>query len=313
MVKFISVWTIIIRGGIMKIGIDIGGNHIAVGLINQMGTIICKSEKEINNKLIAKDFPKILLRTIIEQIENVLKESKKNISTVNLIGIAVPGMVSETSIIKAENLHIENMPIVKEINKFYNIPIKLRNDAKCAALAEKEYGSLKKANDAIFLTLGTGIGGAVFLNGELLVPKKYEGFEIGHMIIEKNGIQCNCGRKGCFEKYASMNALKEKIAKKIGKENISAEELKNILRNTEFNNVVDEYIEDLSLGISNLINIFEPEVIAIGGSFAYFEKTLFNKLNVRLKQEELFNKNNIPKLVLAKLKNDAGIVGSVLN
>ena len=297
----------------MKIGIDIGGNHIAVGLINQMGTIICKSEKEINNKLIAKDFPKILLRTIIEQIENVLKESKKNISTVNLIGIAVPGMVSETSIIKAENLHIENMPIVKEINKFYNIPIKLRNDAKCAALAEKEYGSLKKANDAIFLTLGTGIGGAVFLNGELLVPKKYEGFEIGHMIIEKNGIQCNCGRKGCFEKYASMNALKEKIAKKIGKENISAEELKNILRNTEFNNVVDEYIEDLSLGISNLINIFEPEVIAIGGSFAYFEKTLFNKLNVRLKQEELFNKNNIPKLVLAKLKNDAGIVGSVLN
>ena len=297
----------------MKIGIDIGGNHIAVGLINQMGTIICKSEKEINNKLIAKDFPKILLRTIIEQIENVLKESKKNISTVNLIGIAVPGMVSETSIIKAENLHIENMPIVKEINKFYNIPIKLRNDAKCAALAEKEYGSLKKANDAIFLTLGTGIGGAVFLNGELLVPKKYEGFEIGHMIIEKNGIQCNCGRKGCFEKYASMNALKEKIAKKIGKENMSAEELKNILRNTEFNNVVDEYIEDLSLGISNLINIFEPEVIAIGGSFAYFEKTLFNKLNVRLKQEELFNKNNIPKLVLAKLKNDAGIVGSVLN
>ena len=297
----------------MKIGIDIGGNHIAVGLINQMGTIICKSEKEINNKLIAKDFPKILLRTIIEQIENVLKESKKNISTVNLIGIAVPGMVSETSIIKAENLHIENMPIVKEINKFYNIPIKLRNDAKCAALAEKEYGSLKKANDAIFLTLGTGIGGAVFLNGELLVPKKYEGFEIGHMIIEKNGIQCNCGRKGCFEKYASMNALKEKIAKKIGKENISAEELKNILRNTEFNNVVDEYIEDLSLGISNLINIFEPEIIAIGGSFAYFEKTLFNKLNVRLKQEELFNKNNIPKLVLAKLKNDAGIVGSVLN
>ncbi len=297
----------------MKIGIDIGGNHIAVGLINQMGTIICKSEKEINNKLIAKDFPKILLRTIIEQIENVLKESKKNISTVNLIGIAVPGMVSETSIIKAENLHIENMPIVKEINKFYNIPIKLRNDAKCAALAEKEYGSLKKSNDAIFLTLGTGIGGAVFLNGELLVPKKYEGFEIGHMVIEKNGIQCNCGRKGCFEKYASMNALKEKIAKKIGKENISAEELKNILRNTEFNNVVDEYIEDLSLGISNLINIFEPEVIAIGGSFAYFEKTLFNKLNVRLKQEELFNKNNIPKLVLAKLKNDAGIVGSVLN
>ncbi|MGN1301806.1 MAG: ROK family protein, partial [Clostridia bacterium] len=228
----------------------------------------------------------------------------------------VPGMVSETSIIKAENLHIRNLPIIKEINKFFNIPIKLRNDAKCAALAEKEYGSLKKAKDAIFLTIGTGIGGAVFLNGELLVPKKYEGFEIGHMTIERNGLQCNCGRRGCFEKYASMSALKEKIANKLGKEEITGEELKAMLENvenTKINNIVDEYIENLSLGIASLINIFEPELISIGGSFAHYEKTLLNKLNVRLKKEELFNKSNMPRVVLAKLKNDAGIIGSVLN
>lgn len=299
----------------MKIGIDIGGSHVAVGLINQTGTIICKSEKNVSNELKEEDFSKILIKTMIEQIELVLEKSKKDITSVNLIGIAVPGMVSETNIIKAENLHIKNLPITKEINKFFNIPIKLRNDAKCAALAEKEYGSLKKAKDAIFLTLGTGIGGAVFLNEELLVPKKYEGFEIGHMVIEKNGIQCNCGRKGCFEKYASMSALKEKIAKKVGKDNITGEELKEILENVEnedINNIVDEFIENLSLGIANLINIFEPELISIGGSFAHFEKTLLNKLNLRLKQEELFNKNNMPKIVLAKLKNDAGIIGSVL-
>lgn len=299
----------------MKIGVDIGGSHVAVGLINQTGKIVCKSEKNLNNKLNLEDFPKTLVNTIIEQIEIVLENAKIDISKVNLIGIAVPGMVSKTSIIKAENLHIKNLPIVEEINKFYNIPIKLRNDAKCAALAEKEYGSLRKAKDAIFLGIGTGIGGAVFLKGELLVPQKYEGFEIGHIIIEKKGLQCNCGRRGCFEKYASMSALKEKIAKVHGKESITGEELKEILENTEnaeISKIVDEYIENLCIGIGNLINIFEPETISIGGSFAYFEKTLLNKLNLRLQKEEVFNKENLPKILLAKLKNDAGIIGSVL-
>lgn len=299
----------------MKIGIDIGGSHVAVGLINQTGKIIYKSEISISNKLKEKDFSQKLIKTIIEQIEIVLEETKKNITEVSLIGIAVPGMVSKKEIIKAENLYIKDLPIVKEINKFYNIPIRLRNDAKCAALAEKEYGSLKKAKDAIFLTLGTGIGGAAFLNGELLVPQRYEGFEFGHITIERNGLECNCGRKGCFEKYASMKVLKEKIAKKLNRERISGRELESIIENEEnleISNIVNEYIEDLCSGISSLINIFEPEIISIGGSFAYYEKTLLKKLISRLEKEEIFNKNHMPKVVLAKLKNDAGIIGSVI-
>lgn len=299
----------------MKIGIDIGGSHVAVGLINRAGTIICTSEQNIGKEINEKDFPNTLIKIILEQIQNVLEKSKEDITSVNLIGIAVPGMVSKTNIIKAENLKIKNLPIVKEINKFYNIPIKLRNDAKCAALAEKEYGSLKKAKDAIFLTLGTGIGGAVFLNGELLVPNKYEGFEIGHMVIEKNGLECNCGRKGCFEKYASMKVLKEKIAKKLGKTEVYGEELENILKQAkelELEDIINEYIEDLCIGLVNLINIFEPELISIGGSFAHHEKTLLKKLNSRLEKEDIFNKSNMPKIVIAKLKNDAGIIGSVL-
>lgn len=299
----------------MKIGIDIGGSHIAVGLITYNGTIICKKEKDISNNLKKEDYTKILIETIIDQIQYVLEKGKTDITKISLIGIAVPGMVSKTSIIKAENLHIKDLEITKEINKYFNVPVKLKNDAKCAALAEKEYGSLKKAKDAIFLSLGTGIGGAVFLNDELLVPKKYEGFEIGHMVIQKNGIKCNCGRRGCFEKYASMKALKEKLAKKMEQKNITKEELKNILENNEneeINKIIDEYIDNLCLGISNLINIFEPEIISIGGSFAFYEKTLLKKLETKLKQEALFNNNNVPKLVVAKLKNDAGMIGSVL-
>ena len=298
----------------MKIGIDIGGSHVAVGLIETYGKIICKSEEDLNNNLKEKDFEKKLLNSIIEQIENVLKQNKLDITKISSIGIAVPGMVSETHIIKAENLHIKDFNIVSEINKYYNVPIKLRNDAKCAALAEKEYGSLKKCDDAMFVTIGTGIGGAVFLKGELLVPTKYEGFEIGHMVIEKDGLKCNCGRCGCFEKYASMKALRTNMEEELKIDNITGERLKEIIEKEENDNIkgiIDEYIKNLSLGLANLINIFEPEIISIGGSFAYHEK-LLEKLVSKLKKEDLFNKDLIPRIVLAKLKNDAGMVGSVL-
>lgn len=298
----------------MKIGIDIGGSHVSVGLIETYGKIICKSEEDINNNLKEKDFEQKLINSIIGQIENLLNKKNIDITKVSLIGIAVPGMVSDTHIIKAENLHIKDFNIVSEINKYYNVPIKLRNDAKCAALAEKDYGSLKKADDAMFVTIGTGIGGAVFLGGELLVPAKYEGFEIGHMVIKKDGLKCNCGRNGCFEKYASIKALKTNIERELKINNITGEELKEIIEKEENENVktiIDEYIKNLSLGLANLINIFEPEIISIGGSFAYHKK-LLEKLIVSIKEEDLFNKSLVPKIVLAKLKNDAGIVGSVL-
>lgn len=301
----------------MKVGIDIGGSHVSIGLISPSGKIICKNDRELNNNLKQKNFEKILVEALIKQIEDVLEKSKTDITKVSLIGIAVPGMVSKESIIKAENLHIKDFNISKEINKYYNVPIKLKNDAKCAALAEKEYGSLKKAKDAIFLSIGTGIGGAVFLDNNLLVPKKYEGFEIGHMVIKKEGIQCNCGRKGCFEKYASMKALRDKVKIELQKENLTGEELKNIIESNKeslvINEIIEEYISDLSLGICNLINIFEPELISIGGSFAFYEGTLLKRLNNKIKEEKLFNHNSIPQIVLAKLKNDAGIVGAVLD
>ena len=300
----------------MKIGIDIGGSHVAIGLINESGTIIAKEEKDLNNHLREENYSEKLVNTIIELITKILEDKKIDVNKISLIGIAVPGTVSDTHIIKADNLHIKNFNIVSEINKFYNIKIMLRNDAKCAAIAEKEYGSLKKYNDAVFLTIGTGIGGAVFLGGNLLKPKKYEGFEIGHMVIEKNGIQCNCGNKGCFERYASMKVLRDMVKKELKKENLSGQELKDILiapeNSQKVDKIIDEYIENLSVGISNLINIFEPETISIGGSFANFKDIFLDKLKKKLSEEgKLFNKK-LPNIVVARLKNDAGIIGATI-
>ncbi len=301
----------------MKIGIDIGGSHVAIGLINGNGKIIAKEDQDLNNDLRSKDYCKKLVNTIIELITKILEEKKIDIKEISLIGIAIPGTVSETHIIKAKNLHIKDFNIVSEINKYFNIPIVLRNDAKCAAIAEKEYGSLKKYDDALFLTIGTGIGGAVYLGGKLLKPKKYEGFEIGHMVIKKDGIKCNCGRKGCFEKYASMKTFKDRIQSKFNNKNLTGKEIKELLTDKsyqkEIEEIIDEYIEDLSIGLANLINIFEPEVISIGGGFVHFKDILLEKLVNKLNKEDmLFNNQAVPKIITAKLKNDAGIVGSVI-
>lgn len=301
----------------MKIGIDIGGSHVGTGLINLNGRIIAKEEQDLDNEVKDENYSQKLLDTIIETITKILEKKKIDIKEISLIGIAVPGTVSDTHIIKADNLHIRDFNIVSEINQYFNIPIVLRNDAKCAAIAEKEYGSLKKYDDALFLTIGTGIGGAVYLGGKLLKPKKYEGFEIGHMVIEKNGLQCNCGRKGCFEKYASMKAFKNMIQKGFGKENLTGQEIKKLLEDNQnlekTEKIVDEYIEYLSTGMANLINIFEPQTISIGGSFVHFKDILLEKLEKQLNENNmLFNNQEVPKITMAKLKNDAGMIGSVI-
>lgn len=301
----------------MKIGIDIGGSHIGIGLINSTGRIIAKEEKDLCNNNKDSNYTNELVETIIELITKVLEKKKMDIKEITLIGMAIPGTVSNTHIIKADNLHIKNFDIVSEINKYFNIPVSLRNDAKCAAIAEKEYGGLKKYDDAIFLTIGTGVGGAVYLGGKLLRPKKFEGFEIGHMVIKKDGLKCNCGSSGCFEKYASMKVFKDKVKKELNTGELTGKEIKELLekeKNSEkVQKIIDEYIGDLSAGIANLINIFEPETISIGGSFVYFKDILLEKLETKLNEDGvLFNKQKAPKIVMAKLKNDAGIIGAVI-
>ena|GEM_PF-6334805 len=129
------------------------------------------------------------------------------------------GTIKDGEIVNANNLGIYNFNIVKilkdelKYSDKNNIPIILRNDTKCAALAEKKFGSLKNYDDALFLIIGTGIGGAYFYNGKLLKPKRFDGLEVGHMVINVDGKSCTCGSNGCFEVYGSITALKESVRK----------------------------------------------------------------------------------------------------
>lgn len=300
----------------MRIGIDVGGSHIGLGVVNQEGKIIYKKEKDY---LFHKDdMSEVVIETIILLIRQAIQENKLNAQQIESIGIAIPGTVSNGIIVKAENLGIRNLEILKKLNTVFDIPIYLQNDAKCAAMAEKEYGSLKQYDDALFLILGTGVGGAVFLNGNLLKPKRYSGFELGHIVIGTNGDKCACGRIGCFETYGSMKRFKEKMQKEFKLPYTDGKEIKEFIiqneNNEKLKNMVDRYIDDLATGVINLINIFEPEVVSLGGSFAYYEDILLNKLEKRIIEKgELFNREGeLPNFVVAKLKNDAGIIGAAM-
>ena len=300
----------------MKIGIDVGGSHIGLGIVNQNGKIIYKKGKDY--AFHEKDMSQIVIKTIVELMEEIFEESKISIKEIESIGIAIPGTVSNGIIIKAENLGIRNLEIVKELNTVFNIPIFLQNDAKCAAIAEKEFGSLKEFDDAMLLIIGTGVGGAVFFDKKLLKPKRYSGFEVGHMAIKTEGEKCGCGRIGCFETYGSMKRFKEKIKAEFKLPDIDGKKIKEFIiqnnNNEKLNIIIDKYIDDLAIGVTNLINIFEPEAVSLGGSFSYYEDILLHRLEKRIiEKKELFNREgNIPKFVTAKLKNDAGIIGAAM-
>lgn len=294
----------------MKIGIDLGGSHIAIGVINNDGFIVEKVEKRLLSKE-KKDIETAIENYIIKNVKDLREKYK-----ISEIGIAVPGTICGTEIIKSVNLGVKNYNLVENLKKEIDLPIKIRNDAKCAAIAESKIGALKDYKRSIFLTLGTGIGGAVIINGKLLDTGDLPGCEFGHIIIQKDGIKCNCGKNGCFEKYASMKALKNNLRASLGlDETTRGQELLDMIRKNgedeKIKKIVDEYIEYLSIGVSNLINIFEPEAVGIGGSFVYFSDVLLEKLKNNIQDKKyLFNSRDELIIVPAALGNDAGIIGS---
>jgi len=211
----------------MKFGVDIGGSHLGMALIDDDFKIVTKKEIDLPaDKTNMGDY-------IVKVIRNTVLGINKEIS---LIGICTCGTPKDGEILKADNLGLYNFDIVKALreelkySEKINTPIMLRNDAKCAALAEKKFGSLKNYDDALFLTIGTGIGGACFYKGKLVEPKRFPGTEVGHMVIGQEGRVCNCGSKDCFETYGSITALKAKVREEYSiNEMITGEELIRII------------------------------------------------------------------------------------
>lgn len=300
----------------MRIGIDLGGSHIGVGLIYKDKILDTRQKNFVDSDKV--NIRKTIIDTAVSMIKEILKKQGISRNDIDLVGIASPGLIDSRSIVKASNLSLENFCLTEELENKLSMKVKIRNDAKCCALAEKKYGSLKPYKDCVFLCIGTGIGGAAFINGKLLEPNGFSGFEFGHMIIEKDGRPCTCGKKGCFEQYASISAVKKRVTKILGERpDVSGQYLREnllIKDNPLVKLEVESWLNYLKIGIGNLIDIFEPEAICFGGSFSHYEGNpildrLINKLN---EPDTTFTTSKKPDIVLAKYQNDAGMIGSTI-
>lgn len=295
----------------MKIGIDMGGSHVAIGIVNENGKIIEKFEKDIKT---VGDQAKAEISTYIIEIISKIKENHN----IEKIGIGSPGTPRDGVLTNLINLKIKEFDISSILMEHFDIPVLLKNDAKCAGLAEKTYGALKEYQDAVFLCLGTGIGASVFMNGKELKPIENPGMEIGHMVIDKNGIKCNCGKTGCFETLCSVKRLKDKLIDEMNlSKEVSSKDLLEILKwrakEENIKKILEEYIDNLNIGLSNIIDIFAPQAICLGGGFVYFEEILYKPfLEKYYNERKSFYKDRIPDIKLALLGNDAGIIGATI-
>ena len=312
------------------IGVDLGGTNIAIGLCDENLNIIDKGSVPTK----ANREPKLIIADMAALAKEIIARNSLTLDDIEYVGIASPGAVdSKTGIIEySPNIPFLNFNIV-EVFKSY-LPVKnvyVANDANAAALAEALAGAAKGAAVSVMITLGTGVGGGVIIDGKIFDGGvNCAGAELGHTVIVAGGRQCSCGRRGCWEAYSSATGLsnmtKEKmhelklkgiksllfdISDKDGK--VSAKTAFAAMKRGDAagKEIVDDYIMYLAEGITNMINIFQPNVLSIGGGVCNEKEYLTKPLTERVERDQYTRNNpNKTKIVTATLGNDAGIIGA---
>ena len=305
----------------MKIGIDLGGTNIAGGLVSDDGRLIYKT----STPTICDRGEEGLLLEILKVINSLL--SNEAAENVTAIGIGVPGHVDEKEglVVICNNIPFENTPLASFITEKTGLPCYLGNDANAAALAEVRAGCAKDYNDAVMITLGTGVGSGLIFGKKIFAGCNGAAGEIGHISLFPDGLQCNCGRRGCFELYASATALKNQTREAMKKNPESklwkfAKTLDDANGKTAFDamregdevgrEVVSQYIRYLSIGVLDIINFLFPEAIIFGGGISKEGENLLAPLRKIIDRECYSTYGKKPALLIAELGNDAGIIGA---
>lgn len=308
------------------LGIDLGGTNIAAGLVTPDGKLVRKDSvptlRERPYQEIMRDMAQLSLKLI--------REAGITLHDVAGIGIGSPGTPDskEGILIYANNLKFKNVPIRAEIQKYIDLPVYLDNDANCAALAESIAGAAKGVEDSVTITLGTGVGSGVVINHRIYSGFNYAAAELGHTVIVVDGEPCTCGRKGCWEAYASATGLIHR-ARQAAEQNpgsailrLAQGDLDKIDAKIPFDaakegdpvgkQVIHEYLKYLAAGLVNVVNAFQPEVIVVGGGVSKQGEYLLEPLR-KLIDDEVYS-HDIPHAQLkeALMGNDAGIIGAAL-
>lgn len=288
------------------IGIDVGGTNLRVGVVSPDGKIVYANKQPTPNK-----DQSAFLQRLIELIKDCQDRFPGAISG---LGIGWPGPVDIENglILETPNISIfKSFALKSYLEKNLGLSVFLENDAKCAGLAELKFGVARGLKEFILLTFGTGIGGAVFTNGQLVRGKSGLAGEIGHLCLYPHGIACSCGSLGCFEKYCSAISLERRATEKIGR-NISAKEiLAEVASNDGLKSLLGEYVEDLAIGLGSLINIFDPQAIVFsGGLFTSGGQNILQALQEKLLKQGFQSLKKNTKLMATELEGQAGIIGA---
>ena len=308
----------------VRIGIDLGGTNIVAGVVNEEQNIIAKAECKTN-----------LPRPYGEIFEDMAKVAKQAVENAGLtmddvayVGVGCPGTCNvATGIVEYScNLDFKEVPLQAELSRLTGKPVYIENDANAAALGEAVAGAAKGAESALCITLGTGVGGGIVLDGKIYDGFNYAAAELGHIVIVNGGEPCSCGRNGCWEAYASATGLIRQTKAAIeanpdsGLAKLAAERGK-VSGRTAFDAmragdpvgkaVVDQYVEYLACGLTNIINIFQPEVLCVGGGLSHEGDTLLKPVLAYIERERYskYSKHQT-RLCAAALGNDAGIIGA---
>lgn len=314
------------------LGIDLGGTNIAVGVVDENYKIL----KKKSTPTMANRDGKLIIKDMAAVCKAVVEECGLTIDDIEYAGIATPGTAnSDTGVVEyANNLPFKNFPIADLLKEYLGVKkVYIENDANAAAKAEAIAGVAKGAKYSVMITLGTGLGGGIVLDGKVYSGFNHAGAELGHIVIEKDGKQCSCGRKGCWETYSSATGLtnmtKEHIikAREEGRKTILEDLINGDLNNTNARvafaamkqgdevgkEIVDEFISYLACGIANVINIFQPNVLSIGGGVCNEKDYLLVPLKKAVFGETYTKEGSEQcEIKIAEMGNDAGIVGAAV-
>ena len=308
------------------LGIDVGGTSIKWGLVDENGKVY---KTDFMETLKGED-QNVTIVKLGNRINEYLKTCGVDISEIKGIGMGIPGSINPTEgvVMYSNNLGWGDLQIVKILENMVGLPVKITNDANAATLGEVKFGAGRRYSSAIMLTLGTGVGGGIVLDGKLVEGNKGGGGELGHMVVDANSkIQCTCGRMGCLEVYASATGLirmtKEAMLEDRGSKlwDIVDHEIDKVNGKTAWDGldlgdetakkVVNQYIFYLGEGILNYCNIFRPEVIILGGGIAKQGKRLTDMLTTFCKERHYgYQRTPAVDIIVAELGYETGIIGA---
>ena len=294
----------------IRVGVNIGSSEIQMAIVNEQNQLI-KIKKYPTN-------PKRPAREIIEEtaghILKLLAENNIPLEQCVGVGVGVPGTIDRRkgTVVYSNNIRWEDVQLTKTLGEVIPCPVRIANDADCAALGEAVAGAGKNFSDVVMFTLGNGVGGGIILNGEIFEGGIMGGSEVGHQVIRVHGRLCTCGRKGCLEAYVSVPALLKAAAQVAGKE-MTLEEIFTLAKNenVEMMEVVEQYTLMLGQGIVNIVNMFRPQLILLGGAMSAYAKDFIEPLTDILK-EDCFGGVHapIPQIAIAELGSNAGMIGA---